>query len=200
MQNVTVLSCTASDADGQSLLAALHTWIQQLSPEPKDYSDPMCPIKLPFPSTNVVPSRFAISKNDSFLFLGREKFAVVWDMWLKINADRRHRRAIYNYGTEGYGKSHILAAFACLLVRNGQRVVYIPDCGAMLIRPFVYLRNALLFAFADPPSSEHRKRIFECQHVEALGDFCEEYDSRLCFIIVQLNTLDRAEGAGCHHR
>ncbi|KIM82083.1 hypothetical protein PILCRDRAFT_484362 [Piloderma croceum F 1598] len=156
------------------------------------YSDPSRPIELPFPSTNTVPSRFAISGNGSFLFLGREKFADVWDMWLRVSADIRHRRAIYIYGTGGYGRSHILAALACLLVRNHQRVVYIPDCRAMLSRPLVYLRNAFLFAFADP-QSEYRKGIWECQHVEALGDFCEKYEyegGRLCFIMDQLNALD----------
>ena len=132
MENITVLIGPPSHEDRRRLLVELHGRIGQLSAEPRDYSDPSHPIELPFPSTNIVPSRFAISGNGTFLFLGQEKFAVVWDMWLKISADLRHRRAIYVYGTRGYGKSRIVAALACLLVRNNQRVVYIPDCRAML--------------------------------------------------------------------
>jgi hypothetical protein len=77
---ITVLICPASDADGQHLLAQLHGRIRQLSAEPRNYSDPSRAIELPFPSTNQVPSPFAISGNGSFLFLGQEKFTVVWDM------------------------------------------------------------------------------------------------------------------------
>jgi hypothetical protein len=188
VENITVLIGPPSHPDLRRLLVELHGRIGQLSAEPRDYSDPSHPIELPFPSTNIVPSRFAISGNDTFLFLGREKFAVVRDMWLKISADLRYRRAIYVYGTRGFGKSHIVAALACLLIRNNQRVVRIPDC-----RPLVYLRNALLFAFEDPQSSEYRKRMWECQHVEAFGAFCEKCESEgghLCFIIDQLNALD----------
>jgi hypothetical protein len=61
------------------------------------------------------------------------------------------------YGTDGYGKFHILAALACLLVRQKETVVYLPDCRAMLREPLEYLRNALLFAFADSSSSDYRE-------------------------------------------
>jgi Cdc6-like AAA superfamily ATPase len=36
--------------------------------------------------------------------------------------------AIWLYGTQGYGKSHILAFMVCYLVSSSERVVYIPDC------------------------------------------------------------------------
>jgi hypothetical protein len=39
------------------------------------------------------------------------------------------------HGTLGAGKSLMLAALACLLMRQGWRVVYIPDCARMLAQP-----------------------------------------------------------------
>lgn len=61
----------------------------------------------------------------------------------------------------------------------------------MLQGPVVYLRNALLFAFMGPSSSGYRERIYGCESVEALVDFCEKYESgRLCIIIDQMNALD----------
>jgi len=189
VENVTVHIFPPSDTDR---LAELHERIGQLSADPSVYSDPSRSIELPFPSTNKIPSRFAIS-NRTFLFLGREKFTVLWEIWIKISADPDHRQAIYVYGTRGYGKSHILAALACLLVRNKERVVYIPDCRTMLSGPLVYLQNALIFAFAGSQSSEYRKRIWECEQVEDLADFCVQYGregGRLCFIIDQKNALD----------
>lgn len=46
-------------------------------------------------------------------------------------------------------ESHMLAALACLLTKDGRRVVYLPDCRSMLRGPEWYLRSALLLAFAD---------------------------------------------------
>jgi hypothetical protein len=78
------------------------------------------------------------------------------------------RRAIYVYGTRGYGKSHMLAALACLLVRQGERVVYLPDCFAMLHDPLEYLQLALLFTIRNVSS---REQICRCETVEALAIF-----------------------------
>jgi len=47
----------------------------------------------------------------------------------------------------GYGKSHILAAFTCMLYRQGKRVVFL-SLTAVLRNPVLYIRSALLCAFA----------------------------------------------------
>jgi len=67
--------------------------------------------------------------------------------------------SLYIYGTMGYGKSYILAALACLLYRQGKRVVFIPDCRAMLINPLLYIKCALLCTFANPSLEEEREWI-----------------------------------------
>jgi hypothetical protein len=178
-------------ADDRFVLAELYKSIQKLPKDPAHYAKPSNAVPLPFPSGNVIPPRFDVSSNGSFSYIGREKFALVWKAWLKIKADARHRQAIYVYGTRGYGKSHILAALACLLVRKKERIVYLPDCRAMLQEPLEYLRNALLFTFADSSSIDYRERIYECEDIEALAAFCKNYKrGGLCFIVDQLNALD----------
>ena len=173
------------------MLAELYESIETLSDNPADYADPSQAIPLPFPSQNVVPPRFDLSRDGLFSYIGREKFTIIWEACLKIKADTRHRQAIYVYGTRGYGKSHILAALACLLVRRKERVIYLPDCRAMLREPLRYLRHALVFAFGDSSSSNYRERIYECEDIEALADFCINYQrGGLWFIVDQLNALD----------
>jgi hypothetical protein len=101
-----------------------------------------------------------------------------------------HKRAIYVYGTMGYGKSHILAALACLLIRRGHRVLYFPDCRAACASWLGYLQRALLFAFRD---TETRQRIMECDDPEQLLRFCECFPGPLYIIYDQKNTLDRED-------
>jgi len=172
--------------------------IQKLSEDPAHYAKPSNAVPLPSPSWNTIPPRFDMSSNGSFSYIGREKFALVWDAWLKIKADVRHRQAIYIYGTRGYGKSHILAALACLLVRTKERVVYLPDCRAMLQEPLGYLRKALLFAFADSSSSDYREHIYECEDIEALADFLHELQKR--WTVLHCRSIEcfglRTEGGG----
>jgi hypothetical protein len=173
------------------VLTELYESIEKLSDNPADYADPSHAIPLPFPSRNVVPPRFDLSGDGLFSYIGREKFMIVWEAWLKIVADTRRRQTIYVYGTRGYGKSHILVALACLFVRKKEPVVYLSDCRAMLQHPLNYLPNALLFAFADSSSSGYREWMSECGDIEALAIFCEQYkQDGLCFIINQLNALD----------
>jgi hypothetical protein len=170
-------------------LTELHACIKDISDDPKVYSDPSRVSELPFPSTNQIPPCFTVSENRKVSYMGREAFTKVWDKWRVIEPKTGQRQAIYVYGSRGYGKSHILAALACLLVRLGKQVVYIPDCCRMLRAPFAYLQAAFLFAFAD---SEDSELVLQCETVDALINFSQRYDiaGRLFFIIDQLNALD----------
>jgi hypothetical protein len=165
-----------------------------ISNHPEDYSDPTRVIELPFPFTGIAPWGFAFTDNSSISYMGRESFAVVWDAFCQIKKDIYHRQSIYVYGGMGVGKSHILMALACLLVRQGHRVVYFPDCLQMLRDPLTYLRTALFFAFAASEFSLLREDIYQCKSIEALADCCSNYQTtgQLCFIIDQLNALDPA--------
>lgn len=164
-------------------IAGLHERLSKITNDPKEYSDPGIATQLPFPSMNVIPSRFSIN-GGTFLYMGREMFAQIWSTWLQVKDDDQRRQAIYVYGTPGYGKSHMLAALACLLVRQGEQVVYLPDCFAMLRDPLQYLQVALLFAIQDASS---RQQIHSSKTVNDLASFCVHYKSgRLCIIADQL--------------
>jgi len=43
--------------------------------------------------------------------------------------------SLYVYGTSGPGKSHLLAALVCHLIREGKRIFYVPDCSRLLLEP-----------------------------------------------------------------
>ena len=93
----------------------------------------------------------------------------------------------------GYGKSHILAALACLLIRKGERVVYIPDWRAMLRRPLTYLQHAFLMAFPDTDSAVYTHWVSRCATYEELISLCDHYrgmKGQLCFIVDQFYAFD----------
>jgi hypothetical protein len=162
--------------------------IQLLSEEPGNYSNPKEVYQLPFPSVNPIPRRFSPSDNKKISYMGRECFEEVWEKFLEVELEPDYRQAIYVYGGKGYGKSHVFAALACLLVRKGYPVIYIPDCRGMLRSPYILI--AFLFAFIAFPSIYDVIREFNT--LEALAKFCEEYQAngKLCFIIDQQNALD----------
>lgn len=117
--------------------------MENFSDNPADYADPSQAI----PSKNV-PPRFDLSADGLFSYIGREMFM-------------------------GPEKSHILAVLTCLrLVRKKELDVYLPDCRAVLQQPLKYLRNALLFAFADLSSSGYR----ECDGIETFASGTNKVD------------------------
>ncbi|KAL1916623.1 uncharacterized protein VTP21DRAFT_5327 [Calcarisporiella thermophila] len=159
--------------------------------DPEEFSDPSKLIKLPFPFLGLLPvDRFNIT-DGCFIYMGREGFARVLAE-IENFRDPSYYNRLYVYGSIGYGKSHILAAMACLLFQQGKRVVYLPDCRAMAQNFLRYLKEALLLTFGD--SESYQLEILKCDTTEKINAFCDEIfdrDSiRLYFIIDQLNALD----------
>ncbi len=169
----------------------LYERIHMLSEEPTKYSTPNEVIDLPFPSVNQIPPRFSLLDEGKISYMGRECFSQVWKAFRIVEDKPRQRQAIYLFGGKGLGKSHILAALACLLVRRGTQVVYLPDCRAWLFDPLRYLQNALVFAFVNSERS-FREEVLDCENLESLANFCARYRNtgQLCFIVDQLNALD----------
>ena len=93
---------------------------------------------------------------------------------------------LYLYGTFGSGKSHILAALACKLIREGERVVYVPDCATLLDDFEWAIRTALCCAFYDSPLLE---TIESALDFDALLRFWRQ-QRKLYFIVDQLNALE----------
>ena len=84
----------------------------------------------------------------TFRYMGRSPFKDV----LKELEDLRFirgLRSLYLTGPSGTGKSFILAALVCSLIRKGKRVLYIPDCSVLLGGAEESLREALQFTFHD---------------------------------------------------
>lgn len=177
-------------------LAGFYEKLRNVSPNADWYSNPGNMGTLPFPFLFChLPERFQLLDNPpgcDFEYIGRESFASVWETVGKLRLPAGRGR-IYIHGTMGYGKSHILAALACLLAREGKRVVYVPDCRQMLNAPLLYLKSALLCAFPDPPSFRDRIAIRACSSVQHLLQFCQARQDRWYFIIDQRNALDPEE-------
>ena len=165
----------------------IHQLIRAI-PNTQDLSDPSTLTWLPFPSLLDVPTRFTKSGRDDvhhFQYMGRSTF---------LDLDKRSKEAnfadsserLYVYGTSGSGKSHILAAFVCNLIRTGHRVVYIPDCFRLLEHHAWVFWTALVFAFHDAPDLNS---IPDPTDVDALVAFMLR-QRHLYVIVDQKNALE----------
>jgi hypothetical protein len=119
--------------------------------------------------------------------MGRKEFTNV----LKdINALKRRvgYTKMFIYGTVGYGKSHILAAIACLLLRYGKRVAYLPDCRELAADPIDYIKSALFLTYVDDDAKINK--IDACKNFDQIIEFCGPLSQPLYFIVDQMNALD----------
>jgi hypothetical protein len=172
----------------QDVILAIHKAIQKLPDF--DFSDPTLLTMLPFPSTLGIPTqRFKWSKQDNFYlfqYMGRSKFK---DLLGRVQGDNflEGFEHIYLCGSSGYGKSHILAALACKLIREKKRVLYIPNCAELLMDFKEVIRIGLYFACyeSEPLLEEIRSAL----------DFDDLYriwkkQKDIYFIVDQLNALE----------
>lgn len=175
---------------------ALHSMIADAVPWPSDmdnFSNPECTLRIPFLFAGEKPiERFTIHEH-TFTYMGREAFKGLLDSVEKLYKTKHHR--LFVHGIRGCGKSFLLAALACYLRRKYLRVVYLPDCRAML-RDFVdYFKTALLLTFSD--NQEYQLKIWNCTNEDEIYQFCtflKNKGIRLLFILDQLNALDPEEG------
>jgi hypothetical protein len=154
---------------------------------------------LPFPFPNRAPDRFKLDKDGYFEFYGRPKFRELYDVVSSMF--NRGSQRYYFHGTLGAGKSHLLAALACLLMSEGKLVVFIPDCNELLADPAEYFGAALELAYDDnelfgPELKALRlHRPEESTALERLTQFCWEVAKNgdcALFIVDQANALDDA--------
>ena len=110
-----------------------------------DYCNPNLLQNLPFPFMGEVPNdRFSLD-DDRFRLYGCQQFREIYNATKSLKY--RGTRMYYLHETLGSGKSHILAALTYLLMKEGHRVVYLPDCRALLRDVFGYLQFALVLAY-----------------------------------------------------
>lgn len=99
------------------------------------------------------------------------------------------RRLLYLHGTFRTGKSHVVAALACYLVRNQHRVMFLANrrpLAKALVRGM-----RLQYAFTDKPHVV--SCITKIRVAQDVEDFYNEIaDSEtIYFLIVQVNALER---------
>jgi NACHT domain len=157
-------------------------------------SNPTFDTKLPFPFVGqMIPGRFKVNGKDNesnWFYTGREKFAELRKEFERVRNSPQHS-ALIIYGTRGYGKSHLLAAFVCCLAASEEKVVYIPDCREFMNQPIQYIRAAILFAWADDKSEQ--QTIMALDSLEKIDQFFQG-QSGVVFVIDQLNALEKEEG------
>jgi len=154
-------------------------------------SDPSRWTSLPFPalSPQLPLDRFRFNPDGTFRFMGRQIFADVYQAVSNLSW-----RTGTNYslqGSLGSGKSHILAALACLLVKEGRRVVYLPDAKRLAAAMVAYTKFALQLTYAD--DRELFQRIQGFKSTETICEFVQERQvcgEELYFICGPMNTLD----------
>jgi hypothetical protein len=176
-------------------LSVLHDALQEIDNLPGWYSDSHNMGLLPFPMlySRLPTDRFPMRDQPvkAFEYMGRERFKTLWDAVQSLRISSGSSQ-LFLHGNMGCGKSHMLAALACLLFRLGKRPVYIPDCRQMLVDPLSYMQSALLCSFADAFSSLHREKIRSFQNISDALEFCRNLDdeTRLYFIIDRINALE----------
>jgi len=166
-----------------------HKMFQHLSDDPQWYSNPQNCDTIPFPfSFSEPPERFSI-QDGKFEYMGREEFERVHKIVSSLKTGGGGTR-LHIQGTMGYGKSHILAALACLLYRQGKVVVFIPDVRTLLLAPLPYITTALLCTFAGPSFKEERKRIRACKSMDDISSFYYGIRSFPYLIVDQIDAFE----------
>lgn len=85
-------------------------------------------------------------------------------------------------------QSHLLAAMACLLMRKGRKIVFLPDCKALVREPVDYFRAALLLTFATQPAVQ--TQVARLSTVDEVIRFCKSQVD-LTYIIDQFNAVEQ---------
>lgn len=157
-------------------------------------SNPETFIDLPYPSTTFKPpARFNTFRDEKgvirFTYMGRKVFRKLYNAANVFFNDPQfggnNRSCIHFNGLTGIGKSHILAALACLLMRQEKTVIYIPSCAILVRDPIRHFKEFASLAF--PNSQED---ISTLENKDDILAFVKELDigSVVC-IADQLDAL-----------
>jgi|SRR5947209_17602433 len=148
-------------------------------------SHPAFECKLPFPFVgSKAPVRFTLVEGN-WQYVGRTKFKELLQELKKVQESDNYS-TVWLYGTQGYGKSHLLAALVCYLAAQDERVVYIPDCRALLEDPVEYVLATMLFAWADDIATQ--KIIMTLNTLEEIREFFKSV-KKVIFVVDQMNAL-----------
>ncbi|KAF8534790.1 hypothetical protein BDD12DRAFT_895078 [Trichophaea hybrida] len=188
---------TFPDAADNPQFAAAKNLVEQiieLTPDKEKLLTPgMELIKLPFPSLSIRQpfERFAFDDNGNWHYMPRRKFGELLHQVEAVIKQPIRASAIWLYGTMGYGKSHVLAALVCFLMKSGHRVLFLPDCRAWLDEPETYLLDAMKLTWADDLVTlrkiDRMKTLPEI--IFFLQTIYRHQRVRVIFIVDQMNAL-----------
>lgn len=164
------------------------------------FSNPTNVTDLPYPSTVYKIADGLDVFNDSdgtrrFTYMSRKVFLEVYDAVNFILQDSDstslERETLNLYGPLGAGKSHVLAALACLFIREGKDVIYIPSCRFLTMgEPTTLVKELLSFSFP-----ELQEAISAINNLENLLNFLLEFDKGSIICIVDgTNELQHVSG------
>jgi len=158
----------------------------------KNLSDPSTFTNLPYPSLLPIPyqrlSHKEIDGITHFKYMGRSQFHELQQR-IKNKNFLEGSETLYLYGTSGSGKSHLLAALVYHLIREGKRVLYIPDCYSLLLDPCQAMWDAYHFAYYDSPVLG---TVGHPDNIDALIRFLA-HDRDVYIIVDQVNALEFIE-------
>jgi chromosomal replication initiation ATPase DnaA len=119
-------------------------------------------------------------------YVGRTKFKELLQELKKVQGSDSYS-TVWLYGTQGYGKSHLLAALVCYLIAQDERVVCISDFQALLHEdPVRYLQTIMLFAWADDIATQ--KIIMTLNTLKEIKKFFKSRKN-VIFVIDQMDAL-----------
>ncbi|KAF8430307.1 hypothetical protein EV426DRAFT_13255 [Tirmania nivea] len=176
-----------------------HVLLKQIKEQTLDateLSNPKEGFSLPFPfcGSRRPTDRFSWDQGGRFLYYGREVFEDVLSKVMELG--EYGYQELYISGSLGWGKSYLLGALVCYLMKIGKRVVYAPDARWLNGECFRYLQDCLHLTFAD--DSHILQVLRRCQDLQDLQIFANdvaESGITLYIFLDQANALDD-ESAG----
>ncbi|KIX05618.1 uncharacterized protein Z518_03590 [Rhinocladiella mackenziei CBS 650.93] len=161
--------------------------VDSLSGAVDKLSDPALNHILDFPFIGTMPERFKkpdIAK-EKWLYMGRTMFKDFLRQVKEVREGDVYDRC-WLYGTQGFGKSHLLTALVCYFAAQDERVVYLPDCRCLLDDPVSYVKKAMLFAWASDFTTQ--KKIIALRTKVQIEEFFE-YQENVIFVVDQMDAL-----------
>ena len=125
----------------------------------------------------------------TFEFVSRNAIRRLCRRVHSLKANRGQKLELHITGTEGFGKSHALAALTVIAIRGGVRVVYLPDAEKCARSPFPYVMDALFLGYANDENM--LRELCDCYDEKDIADFvARQQKGEILFIIDKINALE----------
>ncbi|KAI5779760.1 hypothetical protein EDC01DRAFT_754786 [Geopyxis carbonaria] len=183
--------------DNQTRIRRIHQFWEKVNlmsdQPPWPYSIAGLWIVLPFPCEDYnMGLGFATNdRQTTFEYLCRQEFDAILSEIVKMHKKLGHGE-YFLCGPQGSGKSHILLALGCLLMRRSKKVLYLPN-PTHLARNFVkYVQASLMVTYGTDPFIQ--SRIQRCNTREEIVQMSRKLSAQMFVIVDQWDAFDNDEG------